>query len=272
MNWPYLGIAALLPLVVALGLTLAAGAIQAIRLNWEGGNSRAAFRRLLRTMALVFPLALLATSLWDGRTTLRGLIGVALGHPMDQRAMGLLRIRGEHFLATHPAKAAYWFQKAADGGDAEAQLLLARALVNGQGLPRDPEAGLRWAQAAADQGHPDAMVLAGDLLRPSNLEAATTRYRQALRAFMERTQKGDADACLAYALMHTAGKGVEKDPVEGLAWMLTSRRLGLDPFKVLIIQLSESALTKPQRAEAAQRAEAIQKTLLRREPAPHKKS
>ena len=43
--------------------------------------------------------------------------------------------------------------------------------------------------------------------------------------------------------------------------MYLARRLGLDPFKVLIIQLSEAPLSKPQRTEAAQRAVAIQKTL-----------
>jgi len=261
MNWTYLGIAALLPLTIALAVTLLAGAVQALRSNREGGSSAVAFRRLLRTLALVFPLAFLAATLWDGRSTWRGLIGVALRHPADQRAMGLLRSRGARFLAANPAKAAYWFQKAADGGDSEAQLFLARALLSGQGLPRDPEGALHWAQIAADQGHPDAMVFAGDLLRPSNPGAATARYHQALSAFQARIQNGDANACVAYGLLLIAGRGIEKDPVEGLAHMYLARRLGLDPFKVLIIQLSEAPLSKPQRAEAAQRAEALQKTL-----------
>ncbi|HEY3401454.1 MAG TPA: tetratricopeptide repeat protein [Geothrix sp.] len=261
MNWPYIGIAALLPLVMALGLTLAAGAIQAVRLNREGGASRAALLRLLRTMALVFPLAFLAAAFWDGRRTWRGLLGVALHRPVDQQAMGVLRLGGRGFLSADPAKAFHWFQKAADGGDAESQLFLARALRSGQGLPHDPERALHWAQAAADRGLPDAMVLAGDLLSPSNLEAANLRYRQALAAFQGKAQQRDADACLAYGLMHTTGKGTPKDPVEGLAWMLIARRLGMDPFKAVIIQFSESTLTKPQRAEAALRAQAIEKTL-----------
>lgn len=262
MNWPYIGIAALLPLVMALGLTLAAGAIQAVRLNREGGASGAALLRLLRTMALVFPLAFLAAALWDGRRTWRGLLGVALHRPVDQRAMGILRAGGWGFLSVDPGKAFHWFQKAADGGDAESQLFLAQALRSGQGLPRDTERALYWAQAAADRGLPDAMVIAGDLLSPTNLEAANLRYRQALAAFQGKAQQRDANACLACGLMRTSGKGIPKDPVEGLAWMLTARHLGLDPLKTVIIQLNESTLTQPQRAEAALRAQAIEKTLV----------
>ena len=44
MNWTYIGIAALLPLTIALAATLLAGAIQAIRSNRLGGSSRAAFQ------------------------------------------------------------------------------------------------------------------------------------------------------------------------------------------------------------------------------------
>jgi hypothetical protein len=261
MNWAYLGTAALLPLIVALGLTLAAGAFQALRLNRAGGSSRAAWARLARTLAWVFPLAFLLASAWDGRRTLRGLAGVALGRPADQRAMGYLRSHGKRFLAKNPAKAAHWFLKAANGGDAEAQYLSARVLLRGDGVPPDATEALRWAQTAADHGHPEAMVLTGDLLRTTNLEAAEARYRQALSIFQERALQGEAEAALAHGLLLTQGKGTAKDSVEGLAWMLLARRRGIDPFKNVLIQFSESGLTKAQRAEAAQRATALQQKL-----------
>lgn len=261
MNWPYLRIAALLPLVIALGVTLAAGAFQAVRLNRQGGASGAAWRRLLRTLALVFPLAFLAAALWDGRRVWRGLAGVALGRPADQRVMGLLRAGGRHFLRQDPAKAAHWYRKAAEGGDAEGQLLLARVLVRGEGLARDPVEALRWAEAAGAQGQPDAMVFAGDLRRPADPGAAETWYRKAVDTYRSRIQRRDAEACLSYGLLKTSGHGTEKDPVEGLAHMYLARRLGLDPFKVLLIQMSEAPLTKAQRTEAAQRAAALQKAL-----------
>ena len=261
MNWTYIGTAAILPLMVALGLTMAIGVIQALRLTGLGEASRPAFIRMLKTMALTFPLTFFALTLWDGRHTWRGLLGVALGQPTDQRIMGQLRTGGTFFLKLDPAKAADWYMRAAQGGDAEAQLLLAQALRNGQGLPRDPEGALRWAQAAADQGHPDAMVLCGDLLSQSNPEAAKNLYRQALSTYLERAGKGDPQACLSRGLMYRTGKGITPDPVEALAWMLLARHFGLGSAQDLIIQLTERKLTQPQRAEALQRALAIRKEL-----------
>jgi hypothetical protein len=261
MNWTYIGTAAILPLMVALGLTMAIGVIQALRLTGLGEASRPAFIRMLKTMALTFPLTFFALTLWDGRHTWRGLLGVALGQPTDQRIMGQLRTGGTFFLKLDPAKAADWYMRAAQGGDAEAQLLLAQALRNGQGLPRDPEGALRWARAAANQGHPDAMVLCGDLLSPSDPEAANNMYHQALAIYLERARKGDPQACLSRGLMCRTGKGIAPDPVEALAWMLLARHFGLGSVQDLLIQLTERRLTQPQRAEALQRALAIRKEL-----------
>jgi Sel1 repeat len=261
MNWTYIGTAAILPLMVALGLTMAVGVIQALRLTHLGVPSRPAFIRMLRAMALAFPITFLSASLWDGRHTWRGLLGVALHRPVDLRTMGQLRAGGGLFFLRDDAKATQWYRQAAEGGDAQAQLLLAQALRKGQGLPRDPEEALRWARAAADKGYPDAMVLCGDLLSPSNSEAANNMYHQALATYRERARKGDSQACLSRGQMHRTGKGTPPDPVEALAWMLLARQFGLSSLQDLIIQLTERKLTQPQRAEALQRALAIRKEL-----------
>ena len=261
MNWAYLGVSALLPLIVALGTALAVGAVKAIRLNRLGGSSQVALARLLRTTAIAFLVAFCLYGAWEARATMGGLVRVALGRPQDQRAMGQLRSHGEGFLKKDPAKAAQWFQKAATGGDAESQHLLARALLQGQGITQDPAGALRWAQAAADQGHPDAMVLAGDLLVPSDPVAADRRYAQALTTFQDRAHQRNAPACLAYGLLLCSGKGLPRDPVEGLAWMLAARKMGLSPFMGVIVQLQEAQLTPAQRNDASQRAAAILPTL-----------
>lgn len=261
MNWTYLGIAALLPLAIALGATLLAGAVQAIRSNRAGGSSRVALQRLLRTLALVFPIAFLVASLWDGRTTCRGLIGAALGHSKDQRALGLLRSHGEGFLAKDPAKAVAWFRKAAQGGDPRAQYHLARALASGSGVLRNPGEARIWAESAARQGDDEAMVLAGDLLRSSDPAAADAWYQRALAALRPRIARRDPEACLAQGLMLAYGKGAPKDPVEGVAWMKVAERLGLRGLRVIPVRLAEAQLPPPQRAEASKRAEDLMKSL-----------
>lgn len=261
MNWAYLGVSALLPLIVAFGAALAVGAVVAIRLNRQGGKGKASLRQLLRAMALAFPIAFCLFGAWEARATLRGLVRVALGRAEDQRAMGQLRSHGERFLLKDSAKATQWFQKAATGGDAESQYRLARALMQGQGIAKDPAGALRWAQAAADQGHPDAMVLAGDLLTPTDPSTASARYGQALTTFQKRTRTRDAEACLAYGLLLCSGKGTPRDPVEGFAWMLTARNLGLSPFLGVLTLLQEAKLTPAERDEASRRAAAILPTL-----------
>jgi TPR repeat protein len=266
MNWTYIGIAALLPLTVALGIALVAGAIQAIRSNREGGSSRVALRRFLRTLGLVFLAAFLLAALWDGRQVWRSLAGAALGRPADQRILGQLRVGGRHFLRRSPDKAAYWLRRAAEGGDAKAQLMLARLLLQAPGLARTPGEAPGWARAAADQGQPEAMVLMGDLLRREDPEGSDTWYRKALPAYHRQIEAGIGEASLSYGLMLTAGHGAAKDPVEGLAYMYLARRQGIDPFKQVIIALSEGPLTKPQRAEAAARSEALAKSLPREKP------
>ena len=261
MNWAYLRVAALLPLTVAMGIALAVGAAVAIRLNRQGGSGSASLKRLLQAVAVAFLIAFCLFGAWEGRATLRGLVRVALGHPQDQRAMGHLRSHGEGFLRKDPTKAAQWYQKAAVGGDSESQLMLARVLLQGQGVPRDPAVALRWAEAAAGQGHPEAMVFAGDLLAPANPLAADAQYRQALATYQKQARRKDAEACLAYGLMVLSGKGTPKDPAEGFAWMLTARNLGLDPFMEVIILVQEPQLTPSQRAEATQRAATLLPTL-----------
>ena len=60
MNWSYIAIEALLPLVWALGATFLGGAFWALHLHRGGGSSRVALGRFLRALALIFPL----TSCW----------------------------------------------------------------------------------------------------------------------------------------------------------------------------------------------------------------
>jgi len=261
MNWRNIGIEALLPLIVALGAALATGALQALRLTRLGVASRPAFFRMLRAMALAFPITFLVVTFWVGRRTWAGLFGVVLHHPMDQRAMGLLRAQGEGFLVKDAAKAAYWYRKSAENGDADGQLLLAQALFKNQDLSRDPAEALRWAKAAAEQGQPEAMVLTGDRLRSTDAGTANAWYQRALRIYRQRVQSRDADACLAYGQLRFEGKGAEVDRVEGLAWMYVSRWMGIRSFKGVTVQIAEGGLSPAQRVEAAKRAGIILKTI-----------
>jgi TPR repeat protein len=54
-------------------------------------------------------------------------------------------------------RALYWYEQAANGGEADASWALANLYRNGLGLPVDYTAALGWYQKAAGQGHAEAM-------------------------------------------------------------------------------------------------------------------
>ncbi len=257
VNWRYLATEALLPLSWALGLTLLGGAAWAVRLHLGGGSSRVALGRFLKVLALLFPLTFLGVSAWAGRQTLRGLLGVALHHPVDQRATGLLRLQGEGFLKADPAAAAQWFQRAAHQGDGPSQLYLARALASGRGIQANPTAALQWAEASAAQGLPEAMVLCGDLLRREQPARSLRWYGQAIAALQPGLRQREPRACLLYGTLCATGRGLPPDPLEGVAWMKVAEARGLPGLQTLPIRLSEAQLTPEQREEATRRARAL---------------
>ncbi|WP_174801770.1 tetratricopeptide repeat protein [Martelella limonii] len=87
------------------------------------------------------------------------------------------------------ALSVFWLRRAAEGDHDTAQLDLALALINGQGMPRNLEKGIDWLRRAALNG---------------NVAAASR---------------------LAY--LYSKGIGVEADPETAATFYLSARRLGL---------------------------------------------
>lgn len=58
-------------------------------------------------------------------------------------------------------KAVNWWQKAADRGNTEAKYHLAKAYMNGTGIAKDPQKAGSWLTQAADEGYSDAQYLLG---------------------------------------------------------------------------------------------------------------
>src|SRR5579863_5718088 len=56
------------------------------------------------------------------------------------------------------AQSAYWFQKAAEAGDAESQMQIGYLYDAGIGVSKDPERAAHWYQLAASNGWPRAKV------------------------------------------------------------------------------------------------------------------
>jgi predicted aspartyl protease len=97
-------------------------------------------------------------------------------------------------------------RREADGGNADAQYILARDHYNGARLPKDRIEAAAWLEQAASQQHPAALVLLARELRDAGKpQEAAARLRAALAAmpdqaalrlelFLSQTQAGDHDA------------------------------------------------------------------------------
>lgn len=254
MNWSYLSIEALMPLAWSLGVTFLVGAIKAFHLHRRGGASRVAWGHFLKMLAMTFPLAFLVSALWESRQILRGFIGVVRHQPTDLRAMGLLRLNGDGFLRIDRPASVHWFRRAALCGDGMSQLHLARALASGRGVERNPTEALHWAEASAQQGSVEAALLSGDLWRPHNMEQTNRWYQRALEGLQPALHTREPKACMTFGLMTASGKGVQKDPVEGLAWMKAAEMRGLTGMQTLNIALTQAGLSPEQREKATLRA------------------
>lgn len=83
-----------------------------------------------------------------------------LGDSASQAALGMVYRTGK-LVQQDFAKAAYWFEKAGNGGNEHAQVLLGVQYKNGQGVPKDYTKAVYWFQKAANQGNCSGKLFMG---------------------------------------------------------------------------------------------------------------
>lgn len=99
--------------------------------------------------------AILAFENQDYSTALT--LSMPLAKSLDLDAMTLVgRIYDEGF--NQPQKARPWFSKAANLGNAQAQLELAELYEAGDGVPQDIDIAIKWYEKAAAQDHDEAQL------------------------------------------------------------------------------------------------------------------
>ncbi|UOD31362.1 aspartyl protease family protein [Massilia violaceinigra] len=123
----------------------------------------------------------------------------------SQRRVYLSYLGGEVFAKPGSGNLALVRQEA-DGGNADAQYILARDYFNGARLPKDQIEARAWLDKAAAQNHPAALLLTARLLREAGRpQEAVTRLRAVLAAkpdkieldlelFLARVEAGEREA------------------------------------------------------------------------------
>ncbi len=157
--------------------------------------------------------------------TRRSWLRATLGSPAECQALAW-RYRVGRGVSQDFAKAARWFERAADKGVASAQYDLAVLYFYGLGVPADPAKARPLLEAAVQQNYAPAMTLLGlwyATEEPAN-PMASTLWEQAAAAGDPWAESLLGSACLA---KRAEGDGQE-NLIRGLYWLETARRHGVE--------------------------------------------
>ena len=108
-----------------------------------------------------------------------------------------------------------WYQKAAEGGYAEAQFKLGNRYYNGEGLVKDFVQAASWYRKAADQGHASAQNNLGNSYLDG--KGVVQDYVQAVSWYRKAAEQGHTEAQFSLGVCYGKGRGVAKDEVEAYA-------------------------------------------------------
>ena len=127
-----------------------------------------------------------------------------------------LALGNRYFNESNFAEAAEYYRKAAEFGNADAELALGWLYENGKGVGRNYSEAVKWYRKAADQGEP---VAQGNLATMYyNGHGVTRNYSEALKWFHKAADQGNTAAYSWLGSMYYSGQGTSRNYAEALRW------------------------------------------------------
>ena len=125
-----------------------------------------------------------------------------------------------HYNAGEFSQAVACFRKAAEKGDAEAQLNLGLCYENGRGVEKNNFEAAKWYRKSAEQGNVYAQInLYGVYFAAGNA-------REAMKWLRKAAEAGSVDAQLMLGVCYYNGEGVEKNAMEAVKWFRQAAEQG----------------------------------------------
>lgn len=115
-------------------------------------------------------------------------------------------------------KTAGWYRRAAENGFAAAQFMLGTRCQNGVDGPPDLAQAIVWYRRAARQGYAAAQLQLGQMYLEG--EGVSRDYRQAAGWLTRAAEQGEVEAQFRLAEILEKGLGGTADPVQAEAWYL----------------------------------------------------
>jgi len=104
----------------------------------------------------------------------------------------------------------------AERGDARAQVTLAMAYLNGQGVARNAAVALRWSERSARQGHAEGQYLLASLHLTGR--GTLQNFQKASEWFEKAAHQNHAESQYRLGSMYRSGHGVGVDKARAYVW------------------------------------------------------
>ena len=185
------------------------------------------------------------------------LMAAEQGLAKAQCMWGLTLLKGDG--VTPDAKqAAEWFRKSAIQGHPRSEFILGMFYRDGTGLKADPAESTKWLTLAAERGYADAQYELGNELYGE--EADSAKDAIAARWFRKSAEQLQPNGCFSLGHCYLNGRGVVRNKIEGLAWMLMrAEKLGKESKDELTRVLAEFGEDEIKRA--SERSQQLQAEL-----------
>ncbi len=182
--------------------------------------TRMSVRRLILMLVLGVAAAL-AGAFPAGATTPQEAVEIASlaqsGNEGAQLLLGLIYLHGDAGYPRDEQQAAHWLSRAAEAGNAYAQMTVGDLYAAGTGVPRDLRQAALWRNRAAEQGNAAAQAKLGEMFLKG--EGVSRDDRQAERWLAHAADQGDAHAQYLLGRMYRNGCAETQDLDRGRDWL-----------------------------------------------------
>jgi TPR repeat protein len=127
----------------------------------------------------------------------------------------------------------------AEGGNAEAQLKLASAYENGDGVSQNDQLAAKWYRKAAEQGNAEAQSALGLMYLTG--KGVEQNKREAVLWYHKAARQGDANAMYNLGAAYYNGDGVDINDSLSYAWFMLAKEAG-DSHALEAVQRAETEL------------------------------
>jgi hypothetical protein len=155
-----------------------------------------------------------------------------------QHDLAAIYVTGHGGVTQNYEKAALWFDKAAQGGIANAAYNLGVLYHQGLGVTKDLDTAIRWYESAAEMDHPEAQYNLGI----AYIEGIGVEYDPAVASlhFESAAQKGVREAAYNLGLIYENALLGAARPDEALMWYKTAADAGSAEAQSALAQLAKS--------------------------------